>query len=240
MQTLPVYCLPYTGTSASCFYAWQRRLPDWIAIRPIELAGRGDRMDEPFYDFFDEAVEDIERQIRPGLSTPYMLLGHCMGAVLCYELAVRLRQDRAPLPCHLMAIGQGAPARRCEFARLASLPDSQLIQKVREMGGDPEGRLDDPELSAFFLPVLRADCRIYDDYAPSNQRLECPIAVIGGRSDALNPPAARWEWRDYTISQLTVQQMDGGHYFAEDHTEEILASLLDIARRYAGPSGGTP
>lgn len=239
MKILPVYCLPYTGTSASCFYAWQRQLPEWIVIRPVELAGRGDRMEEPFYASFEEALEDIEQQIRPELSSPYMLLGNCMGAILCYELAIRLQQHGAPLPCHLMVIGQGAPARRCEFVRLASLPDSQLIQKVRQMGGDPEGRLDDPELSAFYLPVLRADCRIYDDYIPSNQRLNCPIAVIGGSRDTLNPPSALEEWKDCTTSRLTVDLMDGGHYFVEDHTEEILATLLDIAGRYTGYNNGT-
>ena len=231
MKTVTVYCLPYTGASATYFYAWQRRLPEWISICPIEPAGRGDRMEEPFYADFDEAVQDMEGRIQEHLTPPYLLLGSCMGAILCYELALLLRRKGAASPSHLVALGQGCPARRNEFARLAGLNDEQLIRKVRGMGGDPERRLDDPELSAFYLPVSRADCRIYDDYVPSRERLSCPITVIGGSEDPLNPPFALEEWRDYTEGPLAVQLVDGGHYFMERQSDAILKTLLTLSRQ---------
>ena len=232
MKTVKLFCLPYTGTSASYFYTWQRFLPAWVTLRPIELAGRGERMGEEFYASFSQAVEDLFERICSELSVPYLLLGNCMGAILCYEIALCMQRHKRPAPGCMVALGQGAPGRRGEFARLASLSDARLIDKVREMGGDPEHRLDDPELVGFYLPVLRADCRIYDGYLPKKDaKLSCNIAVVGGQSDPLSSREALEEWRDYTEGAVWVQTLPGGHYFAEEQTSAMIDLVLSLAEK---------
>ncbi|MDU6373717.1 MAG: thioesterase domain-containing protein, partial [Bradyrhizobium sp.] len=42
-------CLPYAGGSAMIYARWRRLLPSWIEVVPLELPGRGARMDEPLH-----------------------------------------------------------------------------------------------------------------------------------------------------------------------------------------------
>ncbi|MBF3164486.1 thioesterase, partial [Pseudomonas aeruginosa] len=42
-----LFCLPYSGASAMTYSRWRRKLPAWLAVRPVELPGRGARMAEP-------------------------------------------------------------------------------------------------------------------------------------------------------------------------------------------------
>ena len=44
---LRLFCLPYSGASAMVYVRWRRVLPDWLQVCPLELPGRGMRMDEP-------------------------------------------------------------------------------------------------------------------------------------------------------------------------------------------------
>ncbi|MFO6015427.1 thioesterase domain-containing protein, partial [Pseudomonas aeruginosa] len=39
-----LFCLPYSGASAMTYSRWRRKLPAWLAVRPVELPGRGARM----------------------------------------------------------------------------------------------------------------------------------------------------------------------------------------------------
>ncbi|WP_275433975.1 thioesterase domain-containing protein, partial [Serratia marcescens] len=36
-----LFCLPYSGASAMTYSRWRRKLPAWLAVRPVELPGRG-------------------------------------------------------------------------------------------------------------------------------------------------------------------------------------------------------
>ncbi|MFX6258389.1 thioesterase domain-containing protein, partial [Acinetobacter baumannii] len=39
--SLQLFCLPYSGASATLFRRWQPSLPGWIRLLPLELPGRG-------------------------------------------------------------------------------------------------------------------------------------------------------------------------------------------------------
>ncbi|MGV7927253.1 thioesterase II family protein, partial [Mycobacterium kansasii] len=42
-----LFCLPYSGASAMIYARWRRLVPSWLEVVPVELPGRGRRMDEP-------------------------------------------------------------------------------------------------------------------------------------------------------------------------------------------------
>ena len=44
---IPLYCLPYAGSSASVYVRWKRRLPSWIEVLPVELPGLGVAYEPP-------------------------------------------------------------------------------------------------------------------------------------------------------------------------------------------------
>ena len=47
--SLQLFCLPYSGASATLFLRWQPSLPGWIRLLPLELPGRGLRFGEALH-----------------------------------------------------------------------------------------------------------------------------------------------------------------------------------------------
>src|ERR1700735_3948256 len=96
-------CLPHAGAGPSTFFAWRDVAPDGVEIVPVSLPGRERRVSEEPYVNLHEAVKGITDELRPILSdgTPLVLFGHCLGALLAYELARSLcaaETPVAPLP----------------------------------------------------------------------------------------------------------------------------------------------
>lgn len=77
-----LYCLPYSGASAMVYAKWQRLLPAWLRVCPLELPGRGRRYAEALCTdihllgqrLADELVANAEQ------GEPYALYGHSLGA----------------------------------------------------------------------------------------------------------------------------------------------------------------
>ncbi|WP_411859686.1 thioesterase II family protein, partial [Bacillus velezensis] len=75
-----IFCLPYAGGSSAIYYKWRRLMSDSLTIHPIELKGRGTRINEDFYEHLDEAVNDIYDLIKDQIrECDYALFGHSMG-----------------------------------------------------------------------------------------------------------------------------------------------------------------
>ena len=55
------------------------------------------------------AADAIVPQILPFLDRPFALFGHCMGAIVMYEVAQRLEQTHGRIAAHLFASGCMAP-----------------------------------------------------------------------------------------------------------------------------------
>jgi len=229
MKKVRLFCFSYTGASASYYFAWNKSLANEIELLPIEMAGRGSRMDEEFYSTFQGAVEDLYCIIESKLDSPYILLGNCMGGILCYELAVKILQLNKPLPSHMIIIGQGAPEFCSEFVKLNNLSEQELIYKIRQMGGDKEHKLDDPEIASFFLPVLRADCRIFDSYKLKNvNKILSDITVIGGKRDPINNYDSFIKWDNYTDGSVNTILINEDHYFIESQASFIIETINNI------------
>ncbi|NEE49023.1 alpha/beta fold hydrolase, partial [Streptomyces sp. SID8455] len=87
---LRLICLPPAGSGAGAFHAWRPYVPEHLELVPVELPGRGSRIDEPVPDDLDALVEALLHGLEPELNLPYALFGHSFGAVVAYELALRI------------------------------------------------------------------------------------------------------------------------------------------------------
>jgi medium-chain acyl-[acyl-carrier-protein] hydrolase len=109
-------------------------------------------------------VEALAQAIQPNPSQPLALFGHCMGAIVAFELARELRRRGGPSPFLLMP-----PPRATQFRRNHVPPpepsDEELLRQAE-------------------LPALRADttlCRRYS-YA-EHSPLPCPVRAYRGKED---------------------------------------------------------
>lgn len=231
-KKIKVFCFPYAGASASLYFPWKALIPEQIELMPMELAGRGERLDEPHYCNFNQAVEDMYRRILPHINTPYILFGHCMGAVLCYELVVKIQYHQNPLPEHIIFSGQTPPQYRNGFAKLYKLNDEDLIQSIRAFGADPEGKLYEKDVADFFLTILKADCKIFDEYISSGKlKIPCDITILYGKNDPLNNMTDMVKWKEYASKNIDMIPFTGNHFFINRESQKIIAIIHSIVRK---------
>ena len=109
---LRLFCLPYSGASAMAYSRWRRSMPDWLQVRPLELPGRGMRMDEPLQSDIRRLAAQLADEISAELDRPYALFGHSLGGLLAFELAHALHERGLPAPLALFASATAGPSRR--------------------------------------------------------------------------------------------------------------------------------
>lgn len=223
MDKLRLFCLPHAGASASIFIKWKGLFPPNIEIVPLELAGRGQRWNEPLYHTLDEAVDDIFHRISNQLhEMPYVFLGHSMGGLIAYELIHRISKSGLPTPQFSVFSGVNPPHRKLNKGRYL-LPDDELIKELQSMGGVSKELLSDVELLSLFLPIIRADFKIVETYISKEDqsKFNFDILVLRGENDVLTPRERMEEWMRYSSKDCSIHDLEGTHFFLYEHVEKV-------------------
>lgn len=207
-------CFPFAGGGASFYRAWAPLVPPSVALWPVQLPGREERFFEPPFDSMPALVEAAVGELLPLLPQRYVLFGHSMGALVCYELAQALRDRGAPPPLHLFVSGAPAPHRAAESERIYDLPDDEFLPALQRYGGLPDEVLRSRELLDLLIPRLRADLAVTGTYVYRERPpLACPITAFGGDDDPTVSLSALDAWREHTIARFDEEVFPGGHFF---------------------------
>jgi len=214
-----LYCFPFAGGNAYSYRGLGESLGR-VVVTTFELPGRGRRFREPSLHDLDAMVEDLYRQVRPGLRRPYAFYGHSLGASLAYLLTRRTIAEGDLPPRYLFVSGQKGPAVGKDETRHL-LPKEAFRDMLIDLGGCPPEILAEPELFDLFEPVLRADIaalatRRYEAADP----LDVPIQVMTGRGDDVSEQDAM-QWQRETTREIRLAQFPGGHFFIHQHWSEI-------------------
>jgi medium-chain acyl-[acyl-carrier-protein] hydrolase len=219
--SLRLFCCPYAGGSTQIFHAWPHSLPPTIEVCPIELPGRGTRLQEPPFTRLLPLVQVIAQELLPHLDKPFALFGHSMGALVSFELARQLRRQHSPEPIHLFVSGAGAPHTRNPDPPVHELPEAAFMAELSRLNGTPKAVLEHQDLMQLMLPVLRADFAVCETYAYSAEPpLDCPISVFAGWQDAEVSRDRLEAWRDQTTGGFSLRMLPGDHFFL--HTAQPL------------------
>ena len=232
-----LFCFPYAGAGASLFRNWREELPASIELVPVQLPGREGRWSEAPYLDLRELARTLALSLRPLLSEPYALFGHSMGGLIAFELACELRRQRVPLPRHLFISGTRAPHVPNRERLLHHLPDALLWKAVmREYGAAGGQTTLNPEMAPVVLPILRADFRMCETYAPSaKQPLPIPFTVYGGRLDRRVTYADLLSWNSYTHRRFRMELFPGGHFFLTRNRSLFLKVISSELAGLVGP-----
>lgn len=226
---LTLFCLPYSGASAMCYSPWRQKLPTWLKLRPLELPGRGMRMDEPLHTDIVRLANALADEISVELDHPYALFGHSLGGLLAFELAHVLRDRGLPAPLALFTSATAGPARRDVSEYAIEKSDEQLIARLRELGGTSESVIANQELLELVLPILRADFLLCGSFSyGQRQPLAVPIHVFGGKRDTVKVEELL-DWQDETSTGFSLDMFEGHHFYLIDEQTQLLRQL----RRYA-------
>jgi len=222
---LRLLCFPYAGAGASAFRTWPDALPASVEVFAIELPGRDTRAKERPLQQMSGLVTALADAIDPVLKAPFAIYGHSLGARIGFALARELRRRARPAPAQLFVSGHRAP-QLPDPAPMSALSEAQLIARLRRLGGIPDAVLDDAELVAYFLPIIRADIglletEVYDDQPP----LACPITAFGGVTDERATIEELDAWREQTSAEFEREMFPGGHFFIQTARSAVLGSL---------------
>jgi surfactin synthase thioesterase subunit/glycosyltransferase involved in cell wall biosynthesis len=220
---LRLFTLPHAGGGTSQYLKWRQSLPEGIALCPVCLPGRENRLSEAPFDSMPALVGALATEIAPHLQQPYALFGHSMGAGIAFELARELRRRNLPLPAALFVSGARAPRYRLHLEPQPDPSDEQLLEQLRKLGGIPAPAFQTPALLEALLPALRADTRLYRNYRyEPGEPLPVPLFVYGAEDDPSLPAGRLDAWREVTAGPCERRLFRGGHFYLFENTDAFL------------------
>jgi medium-chain acyl-[acyl-carrier-protein] hydrolase len=235
MSNLKLFCFPYAGGSAIMYAKFKKYLQKSIDIDPVELAGRGKRFEEPFYQSMEEAVNDVYEIIGDEFEqSHYALLGYSMGSWLAYGLYKKIVHNNRRRPEHLFLAAKEPPHVKIDAKIVHKLDDENFMKEIFHMGGTSEKLLEDKELLDLFLPILRADYRITEMYKESSlkEKLNCPVTVFAGEDDDISINDIK-RWDEIANNDFSFYTFKGGHLFIQNNVENICDIINDTL--YSSP-----
>lgn len=227
---LRLFCFPCAGGSAVSYLSWREILPAKVEVCPVEMPGHGSRLREPLYKHFPYLVNAVAEGLANEFDKPFAFFGHSMGAILAFELARTLRRQFGLVPKQLFVAAHRAPQLPDPDPGTHLLPDKEMEEKLKLLGGTPPEALQEPELLQLVLPIFRADFTALDnyEYVPESP-LACPILACGGVADRIASRLQLESWRDQTVSDFSLQIFPGGHFFLFQTAQPLLLGVLSRA-----------
>lgn len=228
MDKVTLFCIPYAGGSAVIYSKWKKYIDDCIEIVPIELAGRGKRFSEDQYDNIADAVDDVYEAIKNKIKGPYALFGHSMGSIIAYELAQKIKNSDIPNPQYIFVSGRKPPHIERDEKIVHKLPDDEFIKEILDMGGTQKEIFENNELLELFLPIIRKDFRIVENYKYVNKSsLDIDMIVLYGDEEKIQHNEAK-QWSIHTNKSCKIFKIEGNHFFINHSSKEVVDIINNI------------
>jgi medium-chain acyl-[acyl-carrier-protein] hydrolase len=230
---LLLFCVPYAGASASVYRDWVLQAPEFLQVCPVELPGKGRLIREPFANSLDTLARAISEEVSAYADRPYAIFGHSMGALLTYEVAVQLESAGQPHPFKIFLSGALPPFSARKKRMVSDLPNAPFLDHLGELQGTPDAVLNNQELMQFFLPVLRSDFRLCEEYVMCEPRLlRGPVTALSGEQDEKTPEADMLLWKRATRGAFESRRYPGDHFFFTN--PNVMWSMFDSLKGWQG------
>lgn len=222
-------CFPHAGGAPMSYRGWQDRLPADVELSAVCYPGRQNRVNERPIDRMEPLVDHVCRALVTLADRPLALFGHGMGAVVAYEVAVRLAGQHRISPAALLVSAYAAPNLCADDARRIPIGDRQLAEQAA--AANPM-LLRFPELMDLAMIALRADHDLLHAYRPaSTPPVAAPIVGYRGTDDPRVSHGEMRAWSHVAGSGFELRTFPGDHFYPVDAEAALVA---DITERLAG------
>lgn len=178
-----------------------------------------------------DVVESLGAAMVSHVREPFALFGHSLGALLAYELTHWLMMRSAPQPDLLILSGRMAPHRARQSTPLSSLSDADFVAAMHDKyGGIPDVLRDSPELQRLFLPSMRADMEMLDNYSfkRPTRLVSSDLLVLGADDDPTTDAPGLRAWDELTLGRTTLTTLPTGqHFFPQTRAREVTGIVVD-------------
>ncbi|QQR01367.1 thioesterase [Enterocloster clostridioformis] len=227
-----LFCFPHAGGWPSIYGMWELWISSKIVVAPIQLPGRGERLDEEPLEDFNYLIKDIVQEVKKYVGSRIAFYGSCFGGLCAFEVARKMVEINNVKIEHLFISSQAAPSLENSSKHLSDLKEEQFVQELILEGALSEKILEDKEILDILVPSLRSDYKMYDNYTymKARKKLECPITVFKGKSDESVTMETMKEWAKETTGEFKFLEISGKHLFNKIEqrviVEEISKTLL--------------
>jgi medium-chain acyl-[acyl-carrier-protein] hydrolase len=221
-----LFCLPSAGLGASLFARWQTLVREGIQLCPIHLPGREARLNETPHRRMATLIAEMAEDLLPWLDRPWALFGHSMGALVAFELARHFESGaKGRQASYLFASACKSPV-RFDGSRpeIHDLPDEEFLVELQlRYRALPDAIVANSELRALFLPTLRADFELLEQYRyQPTAALSCALRLFGGTEDHAIATADLGEWREVAGSTFSMRLLPGDHFYFKSSPTQLL------------------
>jgi medium-chain acyl-[acyl-carrier-protein] hydrolase len=228
-----LFCFHYGGGSSALFRDWPSTLRADIDVVAVQLPGRGSRYSEPAMRRADQVVTQVYAELVRCLDKPLVLFGYSIGALLAYEIACKLQEDRRLMPFELVVAAAKAPHLPRVAPPISQLSDEAFCSKLKTYRATPDEILDDRDLMALLLPMLRADFEMAEVYRPVlGPKLRCSVTACGGRNDPWIDEDDIRAWASTTSARFSWKMFDGDHFFIHQCERELVSQVDWVIRQH--------
>jgi medium-chain acyl-[acyl-carrier-protein] hydrolase len=235
-----LFFFSYAGGGTAVAEPYRQALQQLVDFIPIQLPGRENRILEKPYTDLPTLINSLLLETLPYLDIPFMLWGHCSGALIAFELARAYRKTLGIEPEKLIVSACVAPHLITETLPTPNrhkMTKRELlahIEKIMENGApsNPENNV----VLNTLLETVRSDFEFYETY---NHQADLPfqadILALGGDSDFLVSEVQLNQWRKHTVKDFQCKILPQAHHlFINSHS----ATTIDTLTKYLNKETG--
>ena len=216
-----IFGIPSAGAGPTEFQDWTAEIGDGIAFKkaPYQKSLSG-----PYVDDMAQAAEIVAETVLGEIEKgdDIYFFGHCMGASVAYEAANLFERKYSIYIKGLFISAFISPNRAIEDG-IADWDDDAFIEEIHSHGTFPEEFFEKKSLTKLFLPRIRADYRLIENYSDkTGYKLSCPIVGFFGKDDESVKEEDIEGWKNYTTAHFEKNYFPGNHYFYYRNQREIL------------------
>ncbi|TKI77004.1 thioesterase, partial [Bacillus wiedmannii] len=93
---------------------------------------------------------------------------HSMGGLIAYELCKEIESRNLNAPVHVFLSGV-KPPNFIREQKVSNLPEKEFKDVILNLNGTPKEVLNNQQLMDMFIPILRSDFKLIEEYKFSNE-----------------------------------------------------------------------
>jgi len=250
---LNLYCFAYGGGNASLYEPWGNSLGEEIEVFAIQLPGRENRFEEPYFTQISELSDDIGTSIlRHAGDRRFAFYGHSAGALIAYTVWKNLEREQQSKLVHFFLGAFTAPVIwpnpwlvQCNTLLYAlnfekgihSVPDvstlsEEKLKSVYDILELPIAyQVENKPVIINIINTLIADIVLMASFTARKELLpmECPITAFGGEKDTRVSKDDLMSWRTLTNKPFEYIACEGDHFFI--HLDQNVKQVQQHVRK---------
>jgi surfactin synthase thioesterase subunit len=205
----------------------------------IQYPGREEKYGIDMPDTLNELADKIFKEYQDLFKSDYVMWGHSMGSTVGYEVAKRCEKILNNPPMVFFSSGASAPCNSLTSKVKLSIDSDKDFEELMELyGGISDELRHNKDFCDYFYPIIRGDMKIISGYRDDEYiKLRCPVRLIEGDEDT----SVIDKWKFYTDFDINVKYYSGGHFFINDHKQEIANYIekdaIEVRSRRRGTFG---